>query len=80
MNDQTEDTTPTPPLLRVVHGGEPTAEEVAALVAAVQLRQAAAAATEATPLPSRWASHRDLLRTPLAPGPGAWVASTRRRA
>ena len=64
-----------PPLLRVVHGGEPTAEETAALVAAVALRSAAPAVPR--PMASRWASHDAALRRPLTPGPGAWVASAR---
>jgi hypothetical protein len=75
VSDAAKDETP---LLRVVHGGEPTAEEVAALVAAVQLRQAASADPAAAP-PSRWASRRDLLRRPLASGPGAWLAGARSR-
>jgi protein involved in temperature-dependent protein secretion len=65
------------PLLRVVHGGEPTAEEIAALVAAIQLRRAGAeAATTASR--SRWASRKNRLRAPLATGPGAWMTSARR--
>jgi hypothetical protein len=77
----TDDDASTPeqavPLLRVVHGGEPTPEEVAALVAAVQLRRAAQATAAEIPV-SRWASRRALLRRPLAPGPGAWAASAGR--
>lgn len=62
-----------PPLLRVVRGGEPTDEELAALVAAV-----ATAATDTggqQPTASRWAARADRLRRPLHPGPGAWRAS-----
>lgn len=65
------------PLLRVIRGGEPTAEELAALVTAVA---AAAAAVDADddPPPSRWNDRRAQLRRPLHPGPGAWVAAARR--
>ncbi len=72
----TSDQTPaTPPLLRVVKG-DPTPEELAALVAVVAARQSARAATS-TPKPrSEWGhpvrSHRRTLRV----GPGQWRAST----
>ena len=80
MTERTDDgAAQQPPLLRVVHGGEPSPEEVAALVAAIQLRRAATA-PPAEIRASRWASRRALLRSPLASGPGAWVASARRQA
>jgi hypothetical protein len=50
---------PQPPRLRVIKGGEPTAEELAALIAVVALRPAAPAEEERS------------LRQPLS----AWVAS-----
>ena len=59
------------PLLRVVRG-EPTAEELAALVAVVTAG-AAVTAPAAAPPPSLWG--RPVLRSPLHPGPGAWRAS-----
>jgi hypothetical protein len=58
------------PLLRVVRG-EPSAEELAALVAVVASRTPAAGDT--APPPSLWG--RPLLRPALAPAPGAWRAS-----
>ena len=58
-------------LLRVVRG-EPSAEELAALVAVVVAR-ASAPAPVAAPVRSLWG--RPVLRTPLSPGPGAWRAS-----
>ena len=64
------------PLLRVVGGGEPTAEELAALVAAVTTM--ATAEDRRTPVRSRWNDRRAQLRRPLHPGPGAWVAAARR--
>ena len=62
------------PTLRIVKG-EPTAAEVAALVAVV-----AASGTEpepgAAPRPqSVWSSRGRLVRPPQRPGPGAWRAS-----
>jgi hypothetical protein len=59
------------PLLRVVRG-EPTAEELAALIAVVSSR--GAAAPQAPASRSLWG--RPVLRTALAHGPGAWRAST----
>ena len=64
-----------PPLLRVVRG-DATAEEIAALVAALLARTGDAEA----PRPARsvsgfWADRSRLLRRPLSPGPGAWRGS-----
>ena len=56
------------PLLRVVRG-EPTAEELAALVAVVTARSAAS--PEAAPR-SAWTDRALLVRRCPAPGPGAW--------
>ena len=64
------------PLLRVVGGGEPTDEELAALVAAVAT--VAARGSGETPARSRWNDRRAQLRRPLHPGPGAWMAAARR--
>ena len=60
-----------PPLLTVVRG-EPTPEQLAALVAVLAARSGAAepAPTAAAPL---WSAPQ--LRTPMFPGPGAWRAS-----
>ncbi len=63
------------PLLRVVHG-EPTAEELAALVTAVAARAGAAAQPTSTQQPvSAWRDRSRSMRQPLPPGPGAWRAS-----
>jgi hypothetical protein len=65
-----------PPLLRVVAGGVPTDEEIAALV--VVLSAASARAGEPAGAPrSRWNDRASLLRVPLRPGPGAWRATAR---
>ncbi|MBV9293445.1 MAG: acyl-CoA carboxylase subunit epsilon [Frankiales bacterium] len=67
-------------LLRVVRGGEPTAEEVAALVAAVTAVSAGSALSAgagAARAGRGWGSRAARLRVPLHPGPGAWVASGR---
>lgn len=70
MSDEPE---PQRPMLRVVRG-EPTAEELAALVAVL-----AAKAGGGTPEPSRpvsaWTDRSLLVRRPVAHGPGAWRAS-----
>ena len=71
-----DDAEPQRPLLRVIHGGEPTPEETAALVATVAVLAARGDGGDPPP-PSRWASREAALRRPLHPGPGAWVASAR---
>lgn len=60
------------PLLRVV-SGDPTPEELAALVAVVAARSGGAVEPPRAPT-SRWAARGLLLRRPLHPGPGAWRA------
>ena len=65
------DEAPPRPLLRVVRG-EPTPEQLAALIAVVSARTAGGEEPEPAP-PSRWA--RPQLRRPLPHGPGAWRAS-----
>jgi hypothetical protein len=63
---------PARPLLTVVRG-EPTPEQLAALIAVVAARASAGAPDEPAPQRSLWS--RPVLRTPLHPGPGAWRAS-----
>ena len=64
-----------------VVAGHPTAEEVAALTAAVTAVLAARAARDRAAAARRqaggWADRSRLLRAPLAPGPGAWRRSAR---
>jgi hypothetical protein len=63
------------PALRVVKG-DPTPEELAALVAVISARAAAAGATEPdTERASDWASYWRNTRRPLQHGPGRWRAS-----
>ena len=66
------------PLFRVVEG-DPTDEELAAIIAVLigQLR----AAPEPAPPPaaSGWSAYWRGVRAPLAPGPGSWRASGRDR-
>ena len=67
-----------PPLLRIVKG-DPTPEEVAALVAVVSAMAAGAAeaaSKQAKPKPEWSANHRRLRGTHRH-GPGAWRASAR---
>jgi hypothetical protein len=71
------DEAPARPLLRVVRG-EPTAEELAALVTVISAR--ASGGPEPEPVrASPWASRAEQLRVPITPGPGAWVRSARSR-
>lgn len=65
---------PARPLLSVVRG-DPTPEQLAALLAVVAARAAGGSADDpaAASEPSLWAA--PTLRTPVHPGPGAWRAS-----
>ena len=63
------------PLLRVVRG-DPTAEELAALLAVLTAR-AATAGGSGDGRRSAWNDPARLVRRPVAPGPGGWVASAR---
>jgi len=65
----------TPPVLRVVGGGDPTDEELAALVAVLSLTRARAEPGEQTTAPSRWA--RSARPAPASHSDG-WLASARR--
>lgn len=64
-----------PPMLRVIHGGEPTSEEIAALTAGLALIAARAREAEREAPRSEWSSRAHSLRRPLRHGPGAWRAS-----
>ncbi|MGH8867853.1 MAG: acyl-CoA carboxylase subunit epsilon [Actinomycetes bacterium] len=61
------------PVLRVVRG-DPSPEEIAALVAVLASRTAAGEPRPSAPV-SRWADRAALLRRPLSHGPGSWRAS-----
>jgi hypothetical protein len=64
------------PLLRVING-EPTDEDLAALVAVVAARAAGGASEADTEPRSGWVDRNTLVgRTPVV-GPGAWTASGR---
>jgi hypothetical protein len=83
MSDETPESAAEPtPVLRVVKG-EPTPEELAALVAVVSARAAAGAASAAAESePDRasdWASYWRNARQPLRHGPGRWRASAHPR-
>ena len=74
----TEDQAQPEPLLRIVKG-DPTPEEVAALVSVVAAMSAAAAeaaAKDKAPKPE-WSAHHRKLRAPHRHGAGAWRASAR---
>jgi hypothetical protein len=88
MTDETAASAAEPtPVLQVVKG-EPTPEELAALVAVVSARAAASAAAGASASaaaanePERasdWASYWRNVRQPLQHGPGRWRASAHPR-
>jgi hypothetical protein len=61
--------------LRVVRG-DPTDEELAALVVVLQALATAPATGPPAPARRAWAAPRDAVRRPLVPGPGAWRASS----
>lgn len=63
--------------MRVVKG-EPTEEELAALVAVVSAK-ASGADRGGRQQSSDWAAYWRSVRTPLQPGPGAWRASANPR-
>jgi hypothetical protein len=66
---------PVRPLLRVVRG-EPTPEELAALVAVLGARNAGGAQPPAATR-SAWSDPAGQVRRPLAHGPGRWTRSGR---
>jgi hypothetical protein len=69
-----DDTTPAArPALRVVRG-DPTPEEIAALVTVLAAR-ASAGVTKPPPRRSEWAGHERRMRRPVHPSPGGWRAS-----
>jgi Acyl-CoA carboxylase epsilon subunit len=61
-------------VLRVVRG-DATPEEIAAVVAVLLSRAAAADEPPSRPAPSAWADRSRQLRRPLHPGPDAWRRS-----
>jgi hypothetical protein len=69
------DDQPAQPLLRVVRG-DPTPEELAALVAVVTARAAASAPGTARPR-AAWGDPARAVRRPVTPGPDGWRASAR---
>ena len=63
------------PVLTVVRGN-PSAEQIAALVAVLTARTGPASAGEAAARPrNQWSARSRLLREPLRRGPGGWRAS-----
>jgi hypothetical protein len=70
-----EDETPVAPMITVVKG-DPTPEEIAAVVVAIASLQAAGADRPA-PRVSQWSAYWRSLRAPVAPGPGSWRQSAR---
>jgi hypothetical protein len=74
VSDAPDEDAAAAPLLRVVRG-QPTAEELAALIAVVTARAAAADADRPRSR-STWADPSRQLRRPMQHGPGAWRRST----
>jgi len=62
---------PAHPLLRVVRG-EPTAEELGALVAVLAARGSEAASAPSPRAGGGWSDHARGMRTALPHGPGRW--------
>jgi hypothetical protein len=78
VNDEPHESEEQPPLLRIVKG-DPTPQEVAALVSVVSAMAAGAAgaaADDRTPK-SEWSAHHRKLRTSHRHGVGAWRTSAR---
>ena len=72
----------TRPALRIVRGGEPTPDQLAALVLAVTATAATtqqSTAAEAGRRRGGWADRSAGLRRPLRAGSGAWRAAARDR-
>jgi hypothetical protein len=65
------------PLFSVVRG-LPSEEELAALVAVLATLPPPVEPQRAAVRPSGWSDRSRALHAPLAPGPGAWLASARR--
>jgi len=65
------------PVLRVVRG-EPTPEELGALLAVLSARSSSGGPTPAA-IRSAWSDPAGLVRQPLVPGPGRWTRSGRPR-
>jgi len=62
------------PILQVVKG-DPTPEELAALIAVVSARSSASAVPAEPDRAGDWATYWRHARRPLHPGPGRWRAS-----
>jgi hypothetical protein len=62
------------PMIKVVRGN-PTPEELAALVAVLAARAAGGGEAAPPEAPSAWRDPARRVRRPLRPGPGAWRAS-----
>lgn len=69
-----EDAAPERPLLRIVKGN-PSDEEVAALVAVLHTAAAAGATPPPRKAASEWSAPHRRLRAAVPSGPGAWRAS-----
>lgn len=61
-------------MIKIVRG-EPTPEELAAIVAVIAAKASGGGAPAPAPAQSEWNAPARLVRTPLRPGPGAWRAS-----
>ena len=75
MNQNEPEPAPAParPVLRVVRGN-PSVEELAALVTVVTAAARRASPSGSTPAPSRWTDRGRAVPTTLPHGPGAWRA------
>jgi hypothetical protein len=69
-------TEPQPPVAISVVRGNPTDEELAALVTVLALSRRRSA-PEPTTRPSGWSAYWRTVRAPISPGPHAWRMSAR---
>jgi len=67
---------PNPPVIRVVRGN-PTTDELAALVVVLTAGVPGDESAAAPKTPSGWSAYWRATRAPLSPGPGAWRSSGR---
>ena|GEM_PF-947270 len=78
-SDSTTDTEPAAVQLRVV-SGNPTAEELAAVIAVVSAAAASSGDSEAPPAPAPWSAPSSMHRVSMPePGPGVWAQMGRFR-
>jgi hypothetical protein len=64
------------PVIRITKGN-PTDEEIAAVIAVVTAQAATRRTAEPEPQQTGWAAYWRRVQAPIQPGPGAWQAAVR---